>query len=90
MILVLTTSYGGECVGRNRKNITIQLNKRIDALLRIGEKKVKVGGRVDGIHSVKIFMFGVDKADTTRKEFLAMVNENLATYAEHYTEEYCD
>ncbi len=44
---------GGECVGRNRKNITIQLNKRIDALLRIGEKKVKVGGRVDGIHSVK-------------------------------------
>ena len=40
-------------MGRNRKNITIQLNKRIDALLRIGEKKVKVGGRVDGIHSVK-------------------------------------
>ena len=59
------------------KNITIQLNKRIAALLRIGEKKVKVGGRVDGIHSVIIFMFGVDKADTTRKEFLAMVNENL-------------
>ena len=40
-------------MGRNRKNITIQLNKRIDALLRIGEKKVKVGGRVDGIHGVK-------------------------------------
>ena len=40
-------------MGRNRKNITIQLNKRIDALLRIGEKKVKVNGRVDGIHSVK-------------------------------------
>ena len=40
-------------MGRNRKNITIQMNKRIDALLRIGEKKVKVGGRVDGIHSVK-------------------------------------
>ena len=40
-------------MGRNRKNITIQLNKRIDDLLRIGEKKVKVGGRVDGIHSVK-------------------------------------
>ena len=40
-------------MGRNRKNITIQLNKRIDALLRIGEKKVKVGRRVDGIHSVK-------------------------------------
>ena len=40
-------------MGRNRKNITIQLNKRIDALLRIGEKKVKSRGRVDGIHSVK-------------------------------------
>ena len=52
MILVLTTSYGGECVGRNRKNITIQLNKRIDALLRIGEKKVKVGGRVATIRII--------------------------------------
>ena len=41
------------CVGRNRKNITIQLNKRIDELLCIGEKKVKVNGRVDGIHSVQ-------------------------------------
>ena len=40
-------------MGRNRKNITIQLNKRIDELLRIGEKKVKVDGRVDGIHSVQ-------------------------------------
>ena len=46
MILVLTTSYGGECVGRNRKNMIIQLNKRIDALLCIGEEKVKVNGRV--------------------------------------------
>ena len=53
MVLVLTSSCGVMCVGRNRKNITIQLNKRIDALLRIGEKKVKARGRVDDIHSIK-------------------------------------
>ena len=41
-------------------------------------------------YGIKTFMFGVDKADTTKKEFLAMVKENLATYAEDYTEEYCD
>ena len=41
-------------------------------------------------YGIKTFMFGVDKADTTKKEFLAMVNENLATYVEHYMEEYCD
>ena len=46
-------------MGRNRKNITIQLNRRIDELLRIGEKKVKVDGRAEGIHSVK-------KADSYR------------------------
>lgn len=40
-------------MGRKNKNITIQLNKRIDELLRIGEKKVKVDGRVNGIHSVQ-------------------------------------
>ena len=40
-------------MGRNKKNITIQLNKRIDELLRIGEKKVKVNGVAEGIHSVK-------------------------------------
>ena len=40
-------------MGRNKKNITIQLNKRIDELLRIGEKKVKVNGVSEGIHSVK-------------------------------------
>ena len=40
-------------MGRNRKNITIQLNRRIDELLRIGEKKVKVNGRVEGIHSIR-------------------------------------
>lgn len=40
-------------MGRNRKNITIQLNRRIDELLRIDEKKVKVNGRAEGIHSIK-------------------------------------
>ena len=40
-------------MGRNNKNIPIQLNRRIDELLRIGEKKAKVNGRVDGIHSVQ-------------------------------------
>ena len=40
-------------MGRKNKNITIQLNRRVDELLRIGEKKVKVDGRVDGIHSVQ-------------------------------------
>ena len=76
MILVLTTSYGGECVGRNRKNITIQLSKRIDALLRIGEKKVKVGGRVDGIHSVKT-------ADSYRgtAQRLSLVCKSMGVYA---------
>ena len=39
---------GVVCVGRKNKNITIQLNRCIDELLRIGEKKVKVNGRVDG------------------------------------------
>ena len=40
-------------MGRKNKNITIQLNNRINELLRIGEKKVKVGGVAEGIHSVK-------------------------------------
>ena len=40
-------------------------------------------------YDVKTYMFGVDKTDVTREEFLAMVNNNLATYADHYTEEYC-
>ena len=39
---------GVVCVGRKNKNITIQLNRCIDELLRIGEKKVKVNGCVDG------------------------------------------
>ena len=41
-------------------------------------------------HGVKTLMFGVDCAEVTKEEFLAMVDANLATYAEHYTEEYCD
>lgn len=40
-------------MGRKHKNITIQLNNRINELLRIGEKKVKVNGVAEGIHSVK-------------------------------------
>ena len=40
-------------MGRKSKNITIQLNNRINELLRIGEKKVKVNGVAEGIHSVK-------------------------------------
>ena len=40
-------------MGRKNKNITIQLNNRINELLRIGEKKVKINGVADGIHSVK-------------------------------------
>ena len=95
MVLVLTTSYGGECVGRNRKKITIQLNKRIDALLRIGEKKVKVGGRVvDGIHSVKT-------ADSYRgtSQRLSLVCKGLGvrniedidkSVIERYMEDYCN
>ena len=40
-------------MGKKNKNITIQLNRRIDELLRIGEKKVKVDGRVATINSVQ-------------------------------------
>ena len=40
-------------MGRKHKNITIQLNNRINELLRIGKKKVKVNGVAEGIHSVK-------------------------------------
>ena len=44
-------------MGRKSGNITMQLNKRIDDLLRIGEKKVKDdptnSNRVEGIHSVQ-------------------------------------
>lgn len=40
-------------MGRKNKNITIQLNNRINELLRIGEKKVKINGVAEGIHSVK-------------------------------------
>ena len=44
-------------MGRKSGNITMQLNKRIDDLLRIGEKKVKDdptnSNRVEGIHSIQ-------------------------------------
>ena len=39
-------------------------------------------------YGVKIFMFGVDKADVTKEEFLAMVDANLASYVNSYMEEY--
>ncbi len=48
---------GGDIIGRNSKNIKIQLNNRIDELLRIGERKVKNditnSNRTEGIHSIK-------------------------------------
>ena len=55
-------------MGRNSKNIKIQLNKKLDSLLRIGQKKQKesVGtpnynpNRSEGIHSIQT-------ADTYRK-----------------------
>ena len=48
-------------VGRNHKNIKIQLNQRLDSLLRIGQKKQKekVGSanynpnRSEGVHSIE-------------------------------------
>lgn len=44
-------------MGRHSKNIKIELNRRIDGLLRIGEKKVKNDksnpNRAEGIHSVR-------------------------------------
>ncbi|WP_101697018.1 hypothetical protein [Clostridium minihomine] len=44
-------------MGRNSKNIKIQLNKRIDELLKIGEHKVKNdltnSNRSEGIHSIR-------------------------------------
>ena len=48
-------------VGRNHKNIKIQLNQKLDSLLRIGQKKQKetVGSpnynpnRSEGVHSIE-------------------------------------
>lgn len=44
-------------IGRNTKNIKIQLNNRIDELLRIGERKIKNdktnANRAEGIHSIR-------------------------------------
>ncbi|MBQ9070892.1 MAG: hypothetical protein IJY23_06060 [Clostridia bacterium] len=33
-------------------------------------------------------MFGVDNADVTKEEFLAMVDANLTSYADSYIEEF--
>lgn len=57
-VIVLTIKkQRGATMGRKSGNITMQLNKRIDDLLRIGEKKVKDdptnSNRVEGIHSVQ-------------------------------------
>jgi len=41
-------------------------------------------------YGVKTLMFGVDNAEVTKEEFLAMVDANLASYADLYTQEYCD
>lgn len=44
-------------MGRNSKNITIQINQRVDDLLRIGQSKIKNDpsnpSRSEGIHSVR-------------------------------------
>ena len=44
-------------MGRKSKNIKIELNRRIDELLRIGEKKIKDDktnpNRAEGIHSIR-------------------------------------
>jgi hypothetical protein len=51
-------------MGRNNKNIKIQLNNKIDSLLRIGQRKIKDDrtnpNRAEGIHSIQT-------ADTYRK-----------------------
>lgn len=41
-------------------------------------------------YGVKTLMFGMDNAEVTKEEFLAMVDANLASYADLYTQEYCD
>ena len=40
-------------MGRKNKNITIQLNNRINELLRIDEKKVKINGVAEGIRTAE-------------------------------------
>ena len=39
-------------------------------------------------HGVKTLMFGVDCAEVTKEEFLAMVDANLDTYVNNYMKEY--
>lgn len=59
VVLVLTKFQLEEVIilGRNNKNIKIQINNRIDDLLRIGERKVKNdktnANSAEGIHSIK-------------------------------------
>ena len=56
-------------MSRKNINITMQLNRNIDNLLRIGEKKIKDDrtnpNRADGIHSIKT-------ADTYRQTARAL------------------
>ena len=79
-------------MGRNRKNITIQLNRRIDELLRIGEKKVKVGGRVSGIHSLRTASSyrGTAKriAEVCKAEGVRNVEDIDTSVVERYMESY--
>lgn len=57
----INANGGDSSVGRNHKNIKIQLNQRLDSLLRIGQKKQKekVGSpnynpnRSEGVHSIE-------------------------------------
>ncbi len=41
-------------------------------------------------YGVKTLMFDLNKADVTKEKFLAIVNANLASYVDLYTQEYCD
>lgn len=39
-------------------------------------------------YGVKTHMFGVDKAQATKKEFISLVRANLDTYVNNYMKEY--
>ena len=71
-------------MGRKNKNITIQLNRRIDELLRIGEKKVKVNGR-ELAYAVNCTM--VHEFSTALNEWggsICKTNAALFTFDEDY------
>ena len=38
-------------------------------------------------YGVKSLMFGVDKAQTTKEDFISLVSANLHTHIDHYMEE---